>query len=267
MNDATVTTENATSATSANAETATKFTRDDIETSYFDPRDPQQIAAFNTLHRNIHSVMSPSEIEYNWDTSKDENGQPKERPQPGFDLAVIPLYKRSEKEGEGNILTKVFIAQIPSPQLVLNAEGGAEFVTRMLRDTFASRIAYSVRPKKDGSIPGNTPKTLEQFMTELRRGEGLSTFSKLAPKMIKTLKEQGLKLITVPVLRQCLSSSAAAESHFRRLKQSTWVSVINIMRKWAVAASLDPKIFDDWLATRDQATFEVPDEIDLSGLA
>lgn len=230
-----------------------EFSLQEVERCYFAP-DVLASEAMPYLEK-IES-LNDVKITRNFDPEKEfpEN----------YGLGIVPITKRSDT-GKGNVTIGVCVAAIPDVSLVAEHDKGSEFIRNTVHAFFLTKIANAARPKNDGTSAGSLPFSLDSFLEKREKGEGLKTFTALAPDMVKSLRKRGLKLMTAFILRQVLSSKAFAETQFPKIEQESWLHVIDVMIKAAREKKLDPQVFITWKETRDSATAE-EEEFDLTDL-
>lgn len=182
----------------------------------------------------------------------------------GYGVAVIPMARRAQKEGEeGNIVFGAAIAALPDPELVSQHEKGNTFIRDTVVDHFCAKIANAVRPREGGNEP-NVPFTIEDFIENRRGQEGMKTWTELAPAFVSALRKKGIKFMQQPLLKQVLQSAGLASQIFPNMHQEQWENVLNAMIARAKEKGLDPGVLENWLQTRSEKTGAVVDEIDLS---
>lgn len=182
-------------------------------------------------------------------------------------LAVLPLSERQDVLVDGkpkgkNVTIGVAIAAVPTLEAVSENTAGEHFMRRLLADHCFAKLANAFRPKKDGQS-GTAPRTLEDFMSSMRGGEGLKTYTTLAPDFVKALRDLGMKWCNQSILRSVLQSAPFAASKFGRIEQTVWVAILDRMIKAANEKGLDPKVLEDWKENRDQAELQEVDAEDI----
>jgi hypothetical protein len=239
-----------------------------VDRCYF---PPSEVAGAGQTYLNriaaIPGIMGTEEKGYkdsllktNYDVESFDFGE-----HPTYGLAVIPVGVRLEGENKGTEIKSIVIAAIPDPASVLADSAGREFVLDNISTAFMTKLANAVRPK-DGIQP-KLPFTLTEFITITRGRESLKSYAELAPSMVTSLKERGLKHITVPILRQCLRSQAEANMRFGdAVTAPAWENVIKAFISGAERKGLDSAIFHRWLETREQAVDEIEIDGDFSDL-
>jgi hypothetical protein len=247
-------TEANTNATTTTA--ADEFTAENIEKRHFVM--PSDAADAQDYIGKVVKVLPGKDIKYNFDQSK---------PFPdGYDILVLPVSKRSS-EGKGNEIVGACIAAVPSVESIMAHEKGEAFIRSAIITAFSIKLGNAVRPKDGEEIDSNSiPQTVEDFIENRRSSGGLEAYNTVAKDMVAALRKQGLKLITVPLLRQVLQSKQFAENTYPAIKQEQWVKVLDILIALAGKAKLDPAVMQNWKDTRDQATVKEIEELDLGQL-
>ncbi len=228
------------------------FTLDDVTKRYF---SPDQLVEAQTVLSQIVDAAEEGEIKRNFDPEKSF-------PE-GYGLAVIPLSRRGDTPGAGNITIGVAIAAIPDPEMVGSHDKGAEFIRAVITDTFISKVANACRPRADGTTAPTIPFDIMDFLESRRGRESLKAFSEIAPRFVKALRQKGIRYMTAQLLRQTLVSKQFAETQFEKIPQEAWQKVLDGMIVKAKEAGLDPAVLVNWLATRDATEVADIGEIDL----
>jgi hypothetical protein len=252
MNDQT-TTENATAATPA-AKDAPKL--DDLSRAYFSATNPQAESAVAAAMAIAEFHKLP--VSYNWPAATE--------PMPdGYDVAIIPLTKRTEDKG--NVPVALWVAAIPSLETIAAHEGGQRYIADKIADALINKLANSVRPneKKTADGPLSVPLSVDDFIVAATRDQGLSTFREHAKDWVKALRDIGLIAMNASLLRQVLSSAKFAEQQFPKIPQAKWVALIDKMLARAAKENLDPGIIAVWKASRDETVLGAED-FDLAAL-
>lgn len=230
--------------TSADAENA--FSLNDLERAYF---GPDNLAAANDLHEKILTVLDEKDVHYNIDLANEAMPD-------GYGIYVVPVYKRLDKADEDGNKTEIvgvcFYAA-PAFETVLADEKGREYVKDALFAAFSQKMANSIRPTRDGVL-GKKPFALADFIERKTRGDSFKAFNDLSKELVETLRRMGLRSINRAILRQCLSNTAIAESQYPAMKQEIWQAILDMCIAEATKAKLDPAIFENWKATRDNAS-------------
>ena len=180
----------------------------------------------------------------------------------GFGLATLPITKRSELKGEGNIVVGMAIVAIPDPETIRASERGVRWMANTAIAAMLAKLANAIRPKADGTTAASIPFAVEDFISD---ASSLAAFNAVSGPFVKGLRARGLKMLTKPTLRMALQSAAFAEQNFAAVSQDKWEAVIDKMIAAATAKNLDPGILSVWRATR--ANVEVDEgDFDLSAL-
>ena len=182
----------------------------------------------------------------------------------GYGLAILPISKRTEKEG--NVTVGVAVAALPDPETIANAEGGADYIRKTILDACIAKLANSVRPRgDDNTVAASIPFSVQDFITSSRGGESMATFRKLAPIYVAALKKKGIRFMSGILLRQIFQNATFAESQFPNIPQEQWEAIINSMIAKAEAEKMETSVLVNWKETRAQAEMATG-EIDLSDL-
>lgn len=234
--------------------TNTAPTLDDIESSYFGPAELDKAQAAIDAVITICNA-NDADVKYNFD--------PESEFPDGYGIAIFPVTKRG---ANGNETIGACIGAVPSPELIAESEGGADYIQSAILSNVVAKLRNAVRPRSTGTAAASVPFTVTDFITSSRGGETLATFKKLSGLFVKALKKKGVTFMTNQLLRQTLQSSAFAEEQFPKFPQTAWTGVLNAMIVKAKAEKLDPSILENWLETRDNVELTVQD-IDLSNFA
>lgn len=183
----------------------------------------------------------------------------------GYGLAIAPRNERN-KETNTNVTVGVTIAAIPEFALLNETPEGQTFIHDVITDKLISKMQNAVRVRSDGSQAASIPLTVADFITSNRPDGVLKAFRTLQTAYVKLLRDKGLKLMTVDILRQTLQSSAFAEQQFPRVQQSIWQDILTSMIHRAESDNLAPGALLEWKETRDTAGLPSVDDVDLAGL-
>jgi len=233
-------------------ETTDKLLLSSIKREYFSPSE------LNKAQERLSEVMVVAEDNA---TAPIRNFDPEKDFPNGYGLYIHPITQRGT---DGNETIGIAVAALPDPETIANAEGGSDYIRKVILDAEIAKLANSVRPRSDNSVAASIPFSIQDFITSSRGGESMATFRKLASIYVAALKKKGIRHMTNVLLRQIFQSSAFAESQFPKIPQESWVKVINSMIGKADAEKLETSVLVNWRETRDQAEMAV-DEIDLEG--
>lgn len=249
MNDQTTT--NANDATDAKAPKL-----DDLGRAYYSASNPQaETAVANAIAIAEHHKLP---VSYSWDAANE--------PMPeGYDVAVVPLTKRTEDKG--NVPVALWIAAIPSLEAIAAHEQGGRWIQDTIASALMAKFANTVRPseKKQAAGPLSVPLSIDDFIIAATRDQGLSTYREHAKDWVKALKDAGLAAMNASLLRQVLSSASFAQQQFPKIPQAKWSALIDKMIARAQKESLDPGIISVWKTTRDETVLGA-DDFDLDAL-
>lgn len=179
----------------------------------------------------------------------------------GYGLAVIPITKRVAEQG--NVTIGISVDAVPSFDLVMDDEQGAEYVRKLVQADFLRQIATASKPREDGQLT-SIPFKLLDFVTSTRKG-GLEAFNAVASIFVTVLKKKKLKFMTKVLLRQILSSASFAEQQYPNIDQQSWVTVLNAMIAQNKKNGIEAGVLQHWIDTRDEVEVTEQD-IDLSDL-
>lgn len=214
----------------------------------------------------------------------------------GMLARVGTISARVEVNGKGkNGMRAITIIPIPDVDAVMNADGGKEFIARILSKEFAA-VAY--RPlRADVATEADllagiakSPSTVADYITESKRagsGSDTETFDTLWKDLIAGLKKNlpalGKVMPNKTETIKCIRSAAYAKSEQDEIENlpngigSGFVKVAQIAiaaakqhkMKDGTAAPLDTAAIEDWIAGRDVLVLnrDGPREKDFSGLA
>ena len=189
------------------------------------------------------------------------NFDPNENLPEGYGLAVIPLTKRVPDRG--NVVNGVCIAAVPELETIAEAEGGQDWINKLVTDALLRNVSMAAKPKEEGALT-SLPLSVHDFITT-SRSSGLAAFNEFASNYVTALKKKGLKFMSKVLLRQTLSSAAFAKQTFPRIDQGNWELVIKSMIQHSNQAGIDVGVLKMWLDTRNQVEVSTV-ELDLSDL-
>jgi hypothetical protein len=189
------------------------------------------------------------------------NFNPEEALPEGYGLAVIPLTKRVPERG--NVVNGVCIAAIPEIGTISEAEGGQDWINKLVTDALIRNVSSAAKPKEEGALT-SLPLSVHDFITT-SRSSGLAAFNEFASNYVTALKKKGLKFMSKVLLRQTLSSAAFAKQTFPRIDQTNWELVIKSMIQHAQQAGIEQGVLKMWLDNRNSVEATTV-ELDLSDL-
>jgi hypothetical protein len=232
-----------------------KLSLEDLSRAYFAASNPNAETAVARALAIAEAHNLP--VSYNWKAESE--------PMPeGYDVAIVPVTKRTETSG--NVPVALWIAAIPSLEVIASHDKGTAWIQDKIADACISKLANAVRPsekKTDG--PLSVPLSVDDFIIAATRDQGLATFRTEAAEWIKGLKAAGLAAMNPTLLRQVLSSSAFASQQFPKIPDAKWAALLDKMIAKAQTKSLDPGIMAVWKQTRTETTIGA-DDFDLEAL-
>ena len=236
-------------ATETNSEDET-FTIESVERKFY---PPTKLAEATEMINTIQEAVAEERIRWNFDPEKQTVPD-------GYGLATVPISER-QPGGKGNRTIGVIIAAVPDPETISSHEKGGPFIREVIVDYFLAKIANAARPKATG-VPTSLPFSIDDYLERRRGRESLKTFTELAPRYVKALREKGLKMITQPLMRQILQSKIFSQQFNDKLEdRQFWAGLLEKMIEKAKSSDLDPAVLENWRDTRDQV--EVVDVSDL----
>ena len=178
----------------------------------------------------------------------------------GYGVSILPVDTRNPVQGEKQLRVGVGIVAAPSAELLRNTTDPevVKWVNDILQANVLNRIANAMRPKNDGSVPASIPFTLHDFITSTRP-QTTAVWNEIAPPFLKVLQKRNetFKLVTKDMLRRMLSSAEYATQIAPTISQEIWVGIIKKMRELAEKKGKQVEVFDQMLATRDEAEFKL----------
>ena len=218
-----------------------KFTIDKIERKFYPPDKLQEATEMIAA---IQEIVVENNIRFNFDPDKQEVPE-------GYGLATVPISERVPG-GKGNKFIGVVIAAVPDPGTIADHEKGGPFIREVVTDYFLAKIANAARPKATG-VPAILPFSIEDYLERRRGRESLKTFTELAPRYVKALREKGLKMLNQALLRQILQSKIFSTQFNEKLEERDfWSSLLDKMIAKSQANNLDPAVLENWRNTRDE---------------
>lgn len=188
------------------------------------------------------------------------NFDPNEDIPEGYGIAILPVDRKNPRKGEKQLRVGLGIVAVPSQQLLRASEEPevVNWVNDMLLQVCLNKVANSIRPREDGSLPSSIPFSLHDFATTTRP-QTTAVWNEVAPIMLKALQSRDVsfKGVTKDVFRRLLASAEYAKQTAPTIKQKTWALIIEKMKARAKAMNLQTEIFDNMLRTRDEVTFEL----------
>lgn len=176
-------------------------------------------------------------------------------------MCVIPVkeqHKKGTKDANGNplvgrYLVRMIVGAIPRYNAVVALENGQTFIQNVLEEQFCNTLKKAVVLSVEDNRA--TPFEVADFL-ETGRGTGVwKTFSEVGPIYVGALKklDKGLKVLTLPLLRQVLSVRSVAEHMFPATDQAVWEEILRRMIETAKEMKLDPSVIVNMLNTRNDA--------------
>jgi hypothetical protein len=192
----------------------------------------------------------------------------------GYDVMVATLSEKGTKEAKGKV-SAIIITPIPNLDTLLNAEGGKDWVSKIIEKELNLVAVRPIRNKADMLVKADEmPKTVAEFIAGGR--EGTSSLMEAFESLFKRIKDQMGKQFPIwnkanlpkAELKKAFSSASYARDYYPALenrgegKPSLFVIALQVSKLAATKEGLDPAIFDKWLATRDAFDIEAQAEAD-----
>lgn len=164
----------------------------------------------------------------------------------------------------------IVVTPAPTTDAILADEQGRKWLDKIIA-TQLSHVANAPLRKADNLAEAqlNMPLTLAEYVSPTREGSSASaTYDALYRMLIDGFKRNKAwsraKLVKAE-LKRCLESAAYALHVHPALedrgdKPSLFVMACQVGAREAVSDGLDPTIFNTWLETRNEATFEAEEE-------
>lgn len=187
-------------------------------------------------------------------------------------IMIYPKTAAAEEKGKPRILQHVCVFSVPAMEEIAAVPTGPAFVRDAVHTALGSKLTRTlnaVAKAEDGDVldSDNFPLSVAQFIERETRGEtGASTYSTIAPDMLKFLKAQFgrtspfFALLDAKILRLCLSNrgyAMATPAGEQIESKGLFVKIIHGLITEANKRKLDPTIFHNWLETREAKTFEL----------
>ena len=182
----------------------------------------------------------------------DESGEGYLFPAAGYGVAIVPQRERPAR-GEAFKYVSLIVCTVPTLNTISQHEQGQAWITERLEDALIRRIRYAMRD--DSASAADLPGDVDGFSLDGARGTGLGTWNDMSADAVRALKNKNPNActgLTRGVLKMVLESQAIAEVYFPRIPAENWETVIKVCRNKAVAIGKTPRIFDHWMATRNE---------------
>lgn len=199
-------------------------------------------------------------------------------------VMVAVLANRGEK-GQPSTVKAIVVTPAPTIASILANADAMSWATRILEKEMNHVAVRALRNADDlESVQDQMPLTLADYITSGRESTGgiMESFNQLFKGIIASLAAKSdpwrkARLIKSE-LKRAMESTAYALATYPGLedrgdKPSLFVMALQLGKREAEKAGLDPAIFDKWLATRDAKTLaasaatDEDDDFDLDELA
>lgn len=197
---------------------------------------------------------------------------------PSMRVMIDVLTNRGEQtvDAKGNksrgpsTVRAIVVTPAPTIESILADPSGLKWLDKIVA-TQLSHVANAPLRKADNLAEAqlNMPLTLAEYVSPTREGSSASaTYDALYRMLIDGFKRNKAwsraKLVKAE-LKRCLESAAYALHVHPALedrgdKPSLFVMACQVGAREAASDGLDPTIFNTWLETRNEATFEAEDE-------
>lgn len=184
----------------------------------------------------------------------------------------ISVDAKGNKSRGPSTVKAIVITPAPTTEAILADDAGRKWLEKIVA-TQLSHVAMAPLRKADNLAEAqlNMPLTLTEYVSPTRESSSASaTYDALYRMIIDGFKRNKAwaraKLVKAE-LKRCLESAAYALHVHPALedrgdKSSLFVMACQVGAREAVADGLDPAIFNTWLETRNESTFEAQAEED-----
>jgi len=183
--------------------------------------------------------------------------------QDGFETMVSLLRKRG-KAGE---VKAIVVAPTPSLELLMQSEAGQAFVRAIVHKELNHRAVKPLRDAEDVStVIDQIPTTVDGYISSSRDTGGLmEPFDELYADAIKVLSKAvdafAKRRFTKAEFRKACESKGYALATYREIEEagkngSLFEKALKLMKAGATRKGMGTEIFDRWLSTRDQKTYD-----------
>ena len=188
--------------------------------------------------------------------------------------------KGSREKGTETTMKAIVVAPVPSLELLLATEGGADFVNRVLATELNHIAVRQLRTADDVSTEiGTVPTTVDGYINT-GNGDGaslLDAYNALWQNLNKALAAKipawARARFTKQELKKALESAAYAREIYSALEDrpakadgssgSVFVTALVMLTNAAKRDALDSTVFERWAANRDAAKFDPASEQEL----
>lgn len=203
----------------------------------------------------------------------------------GAGVGLIPLAKTEERTvvSEGKATSEKYrkthaVLAWPVFPVEMILQAGPDAVAYLGSLSAADQMQRILGPlrKQDWANPGaldlsSIVDTLQAHIEGQQAGQGIvKAYNDAAIKLLPTIKKMHALFahFTPQIMRQYLSSKALANAFSKEIEdKGFWVGLIDKLENVAKSNGAPTDIFQQWRETRDEATIDDLDSIDLSKLA
>lgn len=172
--------------------------------------------------------------------------------------AILRISERDEA-AKKNIVTAVFIGEIPSLAALWDTAQGQQFAQQAIADALLKQITTNVKREEE------LPYKLEAFTTP--RGQEHEAWRKTKTDIVRALRsKKKMKHLDANTLEMCLRSQRYAESAgYSGVPGERWDEVIQMLIAAGKKNDWNTLGLEHWSATRYETELEF-DDFDLEGL-
>lgn len=175
------------------------------------------------------------------------------------------IVAKLNRKGAG--VKALVVAPIPTLEAIMADEAGREWARNILRKELNHVLVRPLREAENvTAVLSEVPTTLEAFITSGRdsTGSALESFDALHKELNEYFKNKfpvwAKAKLNKSELRKAFESAGYAAEYYPGLESrasgSFFVAALSVAVKFAKHKGFDSAIFERWLATRDQATFD-----------
>ena len=202
----------------------------------------------------------------------------------GTEVMFHVLTNRGKKstDAQGNETTSpatikaVIVTPVPTQDAVAADKLGSEWLTRIFRTQITKAACDPLRNATDVNLAAkDMPMTLGDFVTGRESSPVMETYDKLFRGILDLFKSKSTSFARANLnkaqFKKALESKAFALDVYSNLedrgdKVSFFVMAIHFGINEAKRQGMDPTVFENWLATRDEKTLDVAtDDADADG--
>lgn len=195
-------------------------------------------------------------------------------PETGFDEAIYTdeteMMVSTLRKAKGGVKA-IVVAAVPTLDALLANEAGRAWVQRIIHKELNHVLVRPLRDAEDvNTVTDQMPVGLDAFISTARDTSGtmLESYNELYKDALLIMNKRapvfGKAKLSKNEFKKALESKGYAAEFYPQLEErkdgSLFLFALNLFKAMATKKGHDAAIFDRWIATRDQKTFDATEE-------